>query len=108
MPGEPPAPSGPESLLALGRRHLELGDRRAALETWRYLLRRHPLALAAYPLMDLEEQDDVARGYLSDGLRIVRARPELAAGRRGWSTICCARWRAGPTGAESSGRVTAC
>ncbi|MGP4024029.1 tetratricopeptide repeat protein [Actinomadura sp. 3N407] len=70
---------GPEPLFALGECHLRLGERRAAVETWRYLLRRYPLTLAAYPLMDLEELDDVARAYLSDGLRIVRARPALAA-----------------------------
>ncbi|TDC67160.1 hypothetical protein E1200_15560 [Actinomadura sp. GC306] len=55
-----------------------MGESRAALETWRYLLRRFPLTLAAYPLMDLEEADDVARSFLADGLRIVRARPTLA------------------------------
>ncbi|MFI0370820.1 tol-pal system YbgF family protein [Actinomadura sp. 1N219] len=70
---------GPEPLLALGECELRLGERRAAVETWRYLLRRHPLTPAAYPLMDLAEPDDVARAYLEDGLRIVRARPGLAA-----------------------------
>lgn len=69
---------GPGPLLALGECHLRLGERRAAVETWRYLLRRYPLTVAAYPLMDLEEADDVARGYLSAGLRIVRAMPALA------------------------------
>ncbi|TDC83518.1 tetratricopeptide repeat protein [Actinomadura sp. 7K507] len=70
---------GPEPLLALGECHLRLGDRRAAVETWRYLLRRYPLMPAAYPLMDLDEPDDVAQGYLTDGLRIIRARPALVA-----------------------------
>jgi hypothetical protein len=104
-PRSVPAPSGPESLLALGRRHLELGERRAALETWRYLLRRHPLALAAYPLMDLEEQDDVARGYLSDGLRIVRARPDLAAepARLEHDLLCALAARAYRSGEQRTG-----
>ncbi|TYC17712.1 tetratricopeptide repeat protein [Actinomadura syzygii] len=70
---------GAEPLLALGECHLVLGERRAAVETWRYLLRRYPLTLAAYPLMDLVEPDDVARGYLAEGLRVVRASPGLAA-----------------------------
>jgi hypothetical protein len=65
---------GPEPLLALARRQRSLGQRRAAVETCRFLLRRYPLTPAAYPLMDLEEQDDVASAYLADGLRVVRAR----------------------------------
>ncbi|MFG2018752.1 hypothetical protein [Actinomadura geliboluensis] len=85
-PGEPrgpvcPSPEpcrgpcpGPEPLLALARRQRSLGQRRAAVETCRYLLRRYPLTPAAYPLMDLEEHDDVASAYLADGLRVVRAR----------------------------------
>ncbi|MFA1548391.1 tol-pal system YbgF family protein [Actinomadura chokoriensis] len=100
-----PARPGPDALLALGKGHLELGERRAALEAWRYLLRRHPLTLAAYPLMDLEEQDDVARGYLTDGLRIVRARPELAAepARLEHELLCALAARAYRTGERRAG-----
>ncbi|QKW38301.1 hypothetical protein HUT06_33405 [Actinomadura sp. NAK00032] len=65
---------GPERLLALAQRQRGLGERRAAVETCRYLLRRYPLTPAAYPLMDLEEHDDVASAYLADGLRVVRSR----------------------------------
>jgi tetratricopeptide (TPR) repeat protein len=70
----------PSLLLMLGECHLELGERRAAIEVWRYLIRRRPLTAQAYLLVGaLEERDDIACAYLGEGVKIVQTYPDLSA-----------------------------
>ncbi|GAA2432509.1 hypothetical protein GCM10010191_53180 [Actinomadura vinacea] len=64
----------PAALLKLGECHLELGETAAALEVWRHLARRWPRNAYTYLLIGrTERRAELARAYLSEGLRIARA-----------------------------------
>jgi tetratricopeptide (TPR) repeat protein len=76
---EPPAPA---ALLRLGQCHLELGESKAAVLTWNYLLDHRPSAPEAYLRIGrveyAEGSNDAARVYFNEGLRVLRATPSAA------------------------------
>ncbi|RSN06644.1 hypothetical protein DMB42_25560 [Nonomuraea sp. WAC 01424] len=76
-------PDAEESLLRLGDCHRRLGDVEAAAQTWTFLLARRPLCAAACQRLgrlELERRrTHRALVYLTEGLRLVRARPEPSA-----------------------------
>jgi tetratricopeptide (TPR) repeat protein len=69
-----------EALLLLGDCHRHLGDLEAAAQTWLFLLARHPLSVRACRRLGRLEsrrgRTDLAWGYLTEALRILRAHPE--------------------------------
>ncbi|MFI6497928.1 tetratricopeptide repeat protein [Nonomuraea typhae] len=89
-----PGPDGAEAeapLLRLGDCHQRLGDLEAAAQTWSFLLHHRPLCAAACQrLGSLELQrgrTDLALIYLTEGLRIVRTRPDWS---RDAKRVACA------------------
>lgn len=73
---------GPQVLLRLGQSHADLGATRPASQVWHFLLDRRPFEVEAYlriGLLGKREHDyETARLYLTEGLRIVRAHPEVS------------------------------